>query len=185
MARDRAATLRLRNCLLVAGWSDGRVVDLHRFAERLAGRGFPAHPPAVAFFREYGGLRLEYRDNKSPLTTLDLTLERLPRTPLPSYIQRLQQQVGPLAPIAEEPESLYTFYIMDPSGRVYAYVDDPELEAYIWGPWPSAVAALSDWANQRKGPVLLGTGQCGPDVRAELRGGVQGLVSSSGDEILF
>ena len=43
-----------------AGWTPGSVVDTTSFEELLTQAGFVAHDAALTFFREFGGLRIQY-----------------------------------------------------------------------------------------------------------------------------
>lgn len=154
---------KLRRLLSAAGWYEGRSYRPKRFASRLNRYGFQVHEAALAFFREFGGLCLRYPVASHPdgqiVYEIDLRTPAGPQRPMMPFMEQLDTEVGPLTPITLELIGPVPFYrLMAPDGRVYAFndcfIDVPEQDGVIWGPWQSGWESLVATVNFEEYPVF-------------------------------
>ena len=118
-----------------AGWEPGRA-EATDYGTRLTAAGWPVHPPALAFLREFGGLRVVPRTFR--LTRLrrkpdrDRAVELFP--PEYAYTTLAESSEEDLAPLAKLPPCtpiasggrgfFDDLYLMDVSGSVFGWMTD-------------------------------------------------------------
>lgn len=149
---------KLVNVLLAAGWTPGRTVNAAVYAERAREAGFEVNEAALAFFREFGGLRVPL-PAQGEGAYLDLTLRLCPSLPLVPFMADFDRRYGPLTPVAVEMGGngplLCPSYMVAPQGDLLLFNNclgnEPEWDEVIWGPWTSgadmiaAAMGLNGW----------------------------------------
>ena len=139
---------RLTTVLHSAGWYPGRRLNPRRIVRELTRHHFVVHSAAEEFLREFGNLTLKFKPNEKSRITYSLEITGVwPENPLLPGIANAQSQVGPLTPVFLFAVSPYLGHrMMAPDGRVFYFIDgifgDPRVDNVVWGPQPSALAAL-------------------------------------------
>lgn len=136
-----------------AGWTPGLVVDTTLFEELLSQAGFVAHDAALTFFREFGGLRIQYPHAKVVEMTDEMHFDPsiVVKHVVPADVAAYGKVIGKkLCPIGEAARG-YLMLMMDEKGEVYGAYDDFFVEVGESG--GAAIEALCSGTELKSIPV--------------------------------
>lgn len=108
-----------KECLIKAGWHEGREVPTEEFEEANRKKGYYVGPMAIPFFEEFGGLRLTYPHRRRPEDEDRCHFDATIATEASAYILDYEFTIGKRLTMIGQSSNGWAVLCMDEDGRVF------------------------------------------------------------------